>query len=72
MAETAGGSLTEQRGDPQAPDQRRLFAVIGALMLTMLLAALDQTISRRRCRRSLASSGASTSCPGSLPPTCWR
>jgi hypothetical protein len=33
-----------EAAQPDAPPRRRVLVVIGALMLTMLLAALDQTI----------------------------
>jgi EmrB/QacA subfamily drug resistance transporter len=36
--------MADSAGTPEAPPRRRVLIVIGALMLTMLLAALDQTI----------------------------
>ena len=42
---TAGtGAGVARNGPPQAIDQRRVLVIIGALLLGMLLAALDQTI----------------------------
>jgi EmrB/QacA subfamily drug resistance transporter len=36
--------MADEASTPEAPPRRRVLIVIGALMLTMLLAALDQTI----------------------------
>ena len=41
---TGTGAGTARNGPPQAIDQRRVLIIIGALLLGMLLAALDQTI----------------------------
>jgi EmrB/QacA subfamily drug resistance transporter len=41
---TGTGAGVARSGPPQAIDQRRVLVIIGALLLGMLLAALDQTI----------------------------
>jgi EmrB/QacA subfamily drug resistance transporter len=41
---TGTGAGMARNGPPQAIDQRRVLVIIGALLLGMLLAALDQTI----------------------------
>jgi EmrB/QacA subfamily drug resistance transporter len=41
---TGTGAPVARNGPPQAIDQRRVLVIIGALLLGMLLAALDQTI----------------------------
>ena len=49
---------------------KQLKIILGALMMTMLLAALDQTIVSTALPTITSDPAASTSCPGSSPPIC--
>jgi hypothetical protein len=54
----------ELAGRPEALPRGRIRLIFAALMLVLLLASLDQTMSRRRSPRSSATSAASSTCPG--------
>ena len=56
----------------EAMDRRRLWAVLGSLMLVMLLAALDQTIVATALPTIVGDLGGWSTCRGSSPRTCWR
>ena len=56
---------------PPAIDQRRLLVIIGALLLGMLLAALDQTIVATALPTITGDLHGLLTCHGSLPRTCW-
>ena len=76
LPETAAGDLSPTTAEvldvsdapatllrpPLTPSEVR--TILMSLMLTMFLAALDQTISRRRCRRSVGNSTTFPTCPG--------
>lgn len=51
--------------------RRKINAVFGAVLLGMLLAALDQTIVGTALPTIVGDLGGAGTCPGSSPRTCW-
>ncbi len=72
----AAGETPARAGDGNGAlpglSHRSVLLIIGALMLGMLLAALDQTIVSTALRPSSGTSRAARTSPGSSPRTCWR